>query len=434
MSQPLDSLAPTDSFARRHTGADAAGTAAMLAELGYPTVDALVDAAVPAAIRRGPLTIPAALGESAALAELRGIAAQNQVFRSFIGLGYHGTHTPGVVQRTILENPGWYTAYTPYQAEIAQGRLEALLNFQTVVCDLTGLEIANASMLDEGTAAAEAMMMCHRLKEGEAAAHRVFFVSERCHPQTIDIVRTRALPLGVEVVIGDHRTFQPGAECFGVLVQYPDTTGSIHDFTEFFAAAHAAGAFTIAATDLLALTLLRAPGEFGADVAVGSAQRFGVPLGFGGPHAGFLATKDAFKRQMPGRLVGVSKDAQGDPALPDAGGARGSAHIDRLVGVALHDRHPRQRQVEFLGHHLRPADVGALSHVDLADPADGAAVSTDADIGCQAVGLHRQTGGHNAGPCLHARKGDGDGQSARACQKSTATGLNGHGFSPASDF
>ncbi|MEN9663538.1 MAG: hypothetical protein RL324_2487 [Verrucomicrobiota bacterium] len=328
MSQPLDSLAPTDSFARRHTGADAAGTAAMLAELGYPTVDALVDAAVPAAIRRGPLTIPAALGESAALAELRGIAAQNQVFRSFIGLGYHGTHTPGVVQRTILENPGWYTAYTPYQAEIAQGRLEALLNFQTVVCDLTGLEIANASMLDEGTAAAEAMMMCHRLKEGEAAAHRVFFVSERCHPQTIDIVRTRALPLGVEVVIGDHRAFKPGAECFGVLVQYPDTTGSIHDFTEFFAAAHAAGAFTIAATDLLALTLLRAPGEFGADVAVGSAQRFGVPLGFGGPHAGFLATKDAFKRQMPGRLVGVSKDAQGDPALRLALGTR-EQHIRR---------------------------------------------------------------------------------------------------------
>jgi len=235
-----------------------------------------------------------------------------------------------VVQRNILENPGWYTAYTPYQAEISQGRLEALLNFQTLITDLTGLEIANASMLDEGTAAAEAMMMCHRLKEGDGgeAATRTFFVSERCHPQTIDIVRTRARPLGIEVVVGDHRTFQPAAGCFGVLVQYPDTHGVIADFEGFFTAAHAAGAFTIVAADLLALTLLRPPGEFGADVAVGSAQRFGVPMGFGGPHAGFLATRDAFKRQMPGRLVGVSKDAQGDPALRLALGTR-EQHIRR---------------------------------------------------------------------------------------------------------
>jgi glycine dehydrogenase len=300
----------------------------MLAALGQPSLDALIDAAVPSHIRRGALKIPAAAGEAEALAELRAIAAQNQVFRSFIGLGYHGTHTPGVIQRTILENPGWYTAYTPYQAEISQGRLEALLNFQTMVCDLTGLEIANASMLDEGTAAAEAMMMCHRLKDGDDAAHRRFFVSAQCHPQTIDLVRTRAKPLGVEVVVGDHRTFAPDASCFGVLVQYPDATGSIHDFEKTFAAAHAAGAFTIASTDLLALTLLRAPGEFGADVAVGSAQRFGVPMGFGGPHAGFLATKDAFKRQMPGRLVGVSKDAQGDPAMRLALGTR-EQHIRR---------------------------------------------------------------------------------------------------------
>jgi len=321
-------LAPTDTFARRHTGAIPADTAAMLEVLGYPGVDALVDAAVPAHIRRGELNLPEALGESAALAELRAIAGQNQVFRSFIGLGYYDTHTPPVIQRNILENPGWYTAYTPYQAEISQGRLEALLNFQTLVTDLTGLEIANASMLDEGTAAAEAMMMCHRLKEGDAAAHRTFFVSAACHPQTIDIVKTRAKPLGIEVIVGDHRTFTPTASCFGVLVQYPDTTGSIHDFETFFRAAHDAGAFTIAATDLLALTLLRAPGEFGADVAVGSAQRFGVPLGFGGPHAGFLATKDAFKRQMPGRLVGVSKDAQGDPALRLALGTR-EQHIRR---------------------------------------------------------------------------------------------------------
>ena len=323
-----DAFAPTDSFARRHHGDDASETAAMLATLGYPSLEALADAAVPAAIRRGPLNLPAAAGETAALAELRSIAAENRVHRSFIGLGYHDTATPGVIQRNILENPGWYTAYTPYQAEISQGRLEALLNFQTMVCDLTGLEIANASMLDEGTAAAEAMMMCHRLKEGAAAEHRVFFVSEQCHPQTIDIVRTRAHPLGIEVITGDHRSFQPGPACFGVLVQYPDTTGSVHDFASFFTAAHAAGAFTSVATDPLALTLLRPPGEFGADVAVGSAQRFGVPMGFGGPHAGFLATRDAFKRQMPGRLVGVSRDVQGDTALRLALGTR-EQHIRR---------------------------------------------------------------------------------------------------------
>ncbi|MCX6956682.1 MAG: aminomethyl-transferring glycine dehydrogenase [Verrucomicrobia bacterium] len=328
MSTLRDLLAPTDTFARRHTGDDAADTGAMLALLGHPSVDALVDAAVPPHIRRGAMTLPAALGESAALAELRAIASENKVFRTVIGLGYSDTFTPGVIQRTILENPGWYTAYTPYQAEISQGRLEAILNFQTLITDLTGLEIANGSMLDEGTAAAEAMMMCHRLKEGAAETHNVFFVSAACHPQTIDIVRTRAKPLGIDVVVGDHRTFAPTATCFGVLVQYPDTTGSIHDFEKFFAAAHAAGAFTIVAADLLALTLLRAPGEFGADVAVGSAQRFGVPLGFGGPHAGFLATKDAFKRQMPGRLVGVSKDTAGDPALRLALGTR-EQHIRR---------------------------------------------------------------------------------------------------------
>ncbi|MEY4938938.1 MAG: hypothetical protein RIQ93_673 [Verrucomicrobiota bacterium] len=328
MPSSRDLLAATDTFARRHLGEDSADTGAMLAALGAASLDALVQAAVPPQIRRAPLNLPAAAGESAALAELRGYASENKVFRSCIGLGYHDTHTPPVVQRNILENPGWYTAYTPYQAEISQGRLEALLNFQTLVTELTGLEIANASMLDEGTAAAEAMMMCHRLKEGDAAAHRAFFVSEKCHPQTIDIVKTRALPLGIEVVVGDHQTFTVGANCFGVLVQYPDTTGSIHDFETFFAAAHAAGAFTIVATDLLALTLLRSPGEFGADVAVGSAQRFGVPMGFGGPHAGFLATKDAFKRQMPGRLVGVSKDAQGNPALRLALGTR-EQHIRR---------------------------------------------------------------------------------------------------------
>ncbi|HVW21448.1 MAG TPA: aminomethyl-transferring glycine dehydrogenase [Opitutaceae bacterium] len=323
MSAPSDPLAPTDTFPRRHLGEDAAETKELLDAIGQPSVDALADAALPSSIRRGPLRLPAALGEIGALAELRAISERNLVTRSFIGMGYSDTFTPPVIQRTIFENPGWYTAYTPYQAEISQGRLEALLNFQTMVCDLTGLEIAGASMLDEGTAAAEAMMMCHRLKEGVR-----FFVSEACHPQTIDIVKLRARPLGIEVVVGDHRKFQVSPDCFGVLVQYPDTRGSIHDYAAFFAQAHAAGAFCIAAADLLALTLLRPPGEFGADVAVGSSQRFGVPMGFGGPHAGFLATKDAFKRQMPGRLVGVSKDAQGRPALRLALGTR-EQHIRR---------------------------------------------------------------------------------------------------------
>jgi glycine dehydrogenase len=320
------SLAPVDTFARRHLGEDPAATGEMLSLLGYASADALVDAAVPAQIRRGPLNLPPAVGESEALAELRAIASQNRVFRSFIGAGYYDTHTPAVIQRAIFENPGWYTAYTPYQAEISQGRLEALLNFQTVIRDLTGLEIANASMLDEGSAAAEAMMMCRRLNEDSSA--RQFFVSSGCHPQTIDVVKTRAKPLGIAVVVGDHRRFEIGPGFFGVLVQYPDTNGSIHDFEDFFTRAHAAGAATIAAADLLALTLLRPPGEFGADVAVGSAQRFGVPMGFGGPHAGFLATKDGFKRQMPGRLVGVSKDAHGNPALRLALGTR-EQHIRR---------------------------------------------------------------------------------------------------------
>ncbi len=326
MTHP-DHLAPTDTFARRHLGEDG-DREAKLAELGYKSLDALIDAAVPAAIRGPALNLPEPLGESAALAELRSIASGNRIFRSFIGLGYHDTLTPPVIQRTILENPGWYTAYTPYQAEISQGRLEALLNFQTVVTELTGMEISNASMLDEGTAAAEAMTMCHRLVDSPGAERRRFFVSHRCHPQTIDIVLTHARPLGIEVVIGDHRSTSIGAEFFGVLVQYPDTSGAIDDFEAFFGAAHAAGAMTVVATDLLALTLLKPPGEFGGDIAVGSAQRFGVPLGFGGPHAGFLATKDAFKRQMPGRLVGVSKDSHGNPGLRLALGTR-EQHIRR---------------------------------------------------------------------------------------------------------
>ncbi|MEJ1971090.1 MAG: aminomethyl-transferring glycine dehydrogenase [Lacunisphaera sp.] len=329
MASPRDLLAPLDTFERRHTGSAASEVADLLKTVGQPSVAALADAAVPADIRLAkPLNLPAAASESTALAELRAIATQNQIFRSHIGLGYYGTLTPGVIQRNVLENPGWYTAYTPYQAEISQGRLEALLNFQTLVTDLTGLQIANASMLDEGTAAAEAMMLAHRVKLGDSHDASVFFVSDKCHPQTIDIVRTRAKPLNVSVVTGDHRTYDFTGPVFGVLVQYPDTTGSIHDFTAFFGKAHAAGALCVAATDLLALTLLRAPGEFGADVAVGSAQRFGVPMGFGGPHAGFLATKDEFKRQMPGRLVGVSKDVHGNPAMRLALGTR-EQHIRR---------------------------------------------------------------------------------------------------------
>ena len=326
MALSRDPLVPSDLFAPRHLGSDEAGVAAMLAPLGASSLDALMEAAVPAAIRvRRPLRLPPAAGESAALAELRAIAGENEVFRSLIGLGYYDTLTPAVIQRAILENPGWYTAYTPYQAEISQGRLEALLNYQTMICDLTGLEIANASMLDEGTAAAEAMMLCHRVKEG---AGSVFFVSAGCHPQTIDLVRTRARPLGVEIVVGDHRSFTVDGRVCGVLVQYPDTWGSIHDYASFFAQAHAAGALCVVAADPLALTLLRPPGEFGADVAVGSTQRFGVPMGFGGPHAAYFATRDPLKRQMPGRLVGVSKDASGRPALRLALGTR-EQHIRR---------------------------------------------------------------------------------------------------------
>ena len=257
--------------------------------------------------------LPGAKGERAALESLRAIMAQNRVFRSFIGQGYYDTITPPVIQRNIMENPGWYTAYTPYQAELAQGRLEALLNFQTMVADLTGLDIANASLLDEATAAAEAMTMLHAVRVNPAA-HR-FFVSNRCHPQTLDVVRTRALPQGIEMVIDDADDFNPDSSYFGALLQYPDTFGAIIDYTKFIGLVHQVGGKVAMATDLLALTLLKPPGEFGADVAIGSAQRFGVPLGYGGPHAGFFATRDEFKRHLPGRLIGVSHDAQGKPAM-----------------------------------------------------------------------------------------------------------------------
>ena len=306
------SLEPADEFVRRHIGPDAGQTAQMLQQLGFASLDAFIDAVVPAGIRLPkPLSLPPGRGEFAALNELRAIAGKNRVFRSFIGMGYSDCVTPPVIQRNLLENPGWYTQYTPYQAEISQGRLEALLNFQTMTSDLTALPIANASLLDEATAAAEAMHLCQNVRP----ERRLFFVSQSCHPQTIEVVQTRARPLGIEVVVGDHQSFQCNEKFFGALVQYPATDGAIFDYEPFARQVHAAGALLVVAADLLALTLLRPPGEFGADVAIGSAQRFGVPLGYGGPHAAFFATTEACKRLIPGRLVGVSKDSAGHPAL-----------------------------------------------------------------------------------------------------------------------
>ena len=300
-----------DSFAHRHIGPDRQARAAMLADLGFENLDALIDATVPKNIRlEGALNLPEAKSESEALEELRDLARKNVVTRSFIGAGYHDTITPPVIQRNILENPGWYTAYTPYQAEIAQGRLEALLNFQTMITDLTALDIANASLLDEGTAAAEAMALC---RASVGSERTTFFVANNCHPQTIEIVQTRAKPLGINVIVSDFSSFKFDETVFGALVQYPATDGAIFDYESFAEAAHDAGALLVVAADILALTLLKPPGEFGADVAVGSTQRFGVPLGFGGPHAAYFATRDAYKRHMAGRLVGVSHDATGRP-------------------------------------------------------------------------------------------------------------------------
>ncbi|PYQ14602.1 MAG: glycine dehydrogenase (aminomethyl-transferring) [Acidobacteria bacterium] len=308
---PAESLAPGDSFLPRHVGPDAAEIRQMLDLLGVASLDALVDETIPADIRfRRALELPAARTEHQLIEDLRVLAGRNQVFRSFIGMGYHDCLVPAVVQRNVLENPGWYTAYTPYQAEIAQGRLEALLNFQTVVADLTGLPLAGASLLDEATAAAEAMHMCRALAghDGRTA----FFAAEDCHPQTLAVVRTRARSLGIELRTGPAAGADLSrGDVFGVLLQYPTTDGRVIDDEALVRRAHEAGALVAVATDLLALTLLRPPGEFGADIAVGSSQRFGVPMGFGGPHAAFLSTRDEHKRQMPGRLIGVSKDAEG---------------------------------------------------------------------------------------------------------------------------
>jgi glycine dehydrogenase len=307
-------ISSTDSFVPRHVGPSEVEVAEMLGVLGYATLDELIDATIPEAIRfRRPLAIHTGRSEHEALAELKAIARKNRVFRSYLGYGYSGTRTPPVIQRNILENPGWYTAYTPYQAEISQGRLEALLNFQTMVIDLTGLEIANASLLDEGTSAAEAMFLAYQVKG--AASRQTFFIDARCHPQTIDVVQTRARARGLATVVGDAETAAFGAELFGVLLQYPTTDGAVLDYRETSERAHAAGALVVVAADLLSLTLLAPPGEWGADVCVGNTQRFGVPLGYGGPHAAFFATKDEFKRTLPGRIIGVSRDATGRPAL-----------------------------------------------------------------------------------------------------------------------
>jgi len=312
-------LGQGDRFVDRHVGPDAAEEAQMLSVLGAASLDALVAETVPADIRLGgALNLPPAVSEAEVLAELRALASKNQIWKSFIGMGYSDCFTPPVIQRNILENPGWYTQYTAYQAEISQGRLEALLNFQTMVADLTGLPIANASLLDEATAAAEAMHMLHAVAPATADSDRggVFLVDAGCHPQTIEVVRTRARPLGITVKVGEAAGFDLAAEkAFGLLVQYPATDGAIPDFRPLCEKAHAAGTLVAMATDLLALTVLTPPGELGADVAVGSAQRFGVPLGYGGPHAAFFATRAEWTRKLPGRLIGVSEDAHGNRAL-----------------------------------------------------------------------------------------------------------------------
>ena len=307
-------LTPSDTFEHRHIGPSEADLRQMLEAIGVSSLDELIEQTVPASIRfRGALGIGAGRGEFELIEELRGIAGKNRILRSCIGMGYSDTITPGVIQRNILENPGWYTQYTPYQAEIAQGRLEALLNFQTMVSDLTALPLANASLLDESTAAAEALVMCWRIDKGKRAD---FFVAEDCHPQTIAVVAARARALGVKCVVGpvQKADFSGGKFC-GILVQYPATDGAVIDYSQVIEAAHAAQTLVVMAADILALTLLKAPGEYGADIAVGSTQRFGVPLGFGGPHAAYLATRSQFARKMPGRIVGVSKDSSGAPAL-----------------------------------------------------------------------------------------------------------------------
>ncbi|WP_420798693.1 aminomethyl-transferring glycine dehydrogenase [Aetokthonos hydrillicola] len=302
-----------NSFQQRHIGPSVNDIEQMLGLVGYKSIDDLIDETLPPSIRVSQaIKLPEAQSEYAALSKLKEIASKNQVFRSFIGMGYYDCITPPVIGRNILENPGWYTAYTPYQPEIAQGRLEALLNFQTMIIDLTGLEIANASLLDEATAAAEALSLSYGVCKNKA---NTYFVSRDCHPQTIDVLQTRAKPLGIKIVVGDHQSFDFSEPIFGAILQYPASDGTVYDYRAFIEKAHAEGALVTVAADPLSLTLLTPPGEFGADIAVGSTQRFGIPLGYGGPHAAYFATKEEYKRQVPGRIVGVSKDAFGKTAL-----------------------------------------------------------------------------------------------------------------------
>ena len=307
-------LGTANEFIARHIGPRQNDEQSMLATLGFDSLDAMSASVIPDSIK-GTSVLDAGAGQSEAdaLAALKAIASKNQLFKTFIGQGYYNCHTPAPILRNLLENPAWYTAYTPYQPEISQGRLEALLNFQTLISDLTGLPIANASLLDEATAAAEAMTFCKRLSKNKGS--HAFFASVHCHPQTLDVLRTRAEPLGIDVVVGDERELSDVSAFFGALLQYPASNGEVFDYRELTERFHAANALVAVAADLLALTLLTPPGEFGADVAIGSAQRFGVPLGFGGPHAAYFSTRDAFKRDMPGRLVGVSIDRFGKTAL-----------------------------------------------------------------------------------------------------------------------
>ena len=308
----------TDKFVDRHNGPRANNINAMLEKIGSRSLDELIAQTVPASIRlKMPLNLPAGMSEYQYHKHLRGIAAKNRVFKTYIGLGYYNTIVPAVIQRNILENPGWYTAYTPYQAEISQGRLEALLNFQTMIMDLTGMEIANASLLDEATAAAEAMAMLYnnRTRESVDNGANKFFVSNECFPQTIDLLKTRSAPMGIELVIGDFNTVALSSDVYGALLQYPVADGKVHDYADFVKKAKANGTQVAVAADVLSLVLLTPPGEWGADVVIGNTQRFGIPMGYGGPHAAYFACRDSYKRSMPGRIIGVSVDAQGSPAL-----------------------------------------------------------------------------------------------------------------------
>ena len=303
-----------EAFQNRHIAPNAEDTDAMLSTLNLGSVDELIEQTVPAKIRlKQALNLPEAKSETEYLAALRQTASLNKVFTSYIGQGYYDTITPGVILRNVMENPGWYTQYTPYQAEIAQGRLQALLNFQTMVIDLTGMEIANASLLDEGTAAAEAMFMQFSLKKNQEA--KKFFVSELLFAQTIDILKTRANPFGIELVIGDHHSIDLTEEFFGAIVQYPASNGAVIDYTDFAQKAHISNVKVTVVADLLSLTLLTPPGEWGADIVVGTTQRFGVPMGFGGPHAAYFATKEEYKRSIPGRIIGVTIDSHNNYAL-----------------------------------------------------------------------------------------------------------------------